>query len=246
MLGGLISGLFGSGSAKTPPYQELAEANLKAGDFIDSATTRNVDDLENFLGLSDTAYQPWIEAGHTALSDIMDGMESGAFDAGEFMAPRYSDLGQDPAYQFRVAEGMRGLRRQNAAMGLGDSGAHMRAAMELGQGMASDEYDKMYGRAVNQYQMKNQLLGNRFNRLAGLQSGGQDALRGQMDNRLKATDMMGRNRLTGADARGNAEIGYWNSLIDRQNFKNQRKADKWGGIGSSFDTAASVATGYFL
>ena len=246
MLGGLISGIFGSGSAKTPPYQELAEANLKAGDFIDTATTQNIDDLENFLGLSDTAYQPWIEAGHSALGDMMDGIESGAFDAGEFVAPRYSDLGQDPAYQFRVAEGMRGLRRQQGAMGLAGSGAHTRAALELGQGLASEEYGNMYGRAVDRYQMQNKMLGDRFNRLSGIESGGQDALRGQMDNRLKATELTGRNRLTGADARGNAEIGYWNSLIDRQNFKNQRKADRWSGIGSSIDSVSSVATGYFL
>lgn len=170
-MGGIITGLFG-GSMKTPPYEQLGEANIRAGDYIDAAALENIDELSSFMGLSDETYTPWVEAGHAALDDIMGGVASGQFDPGEFRIPKMSELDADPGYQFRMSEGLKSIRRQGSAAGLSQSGAHTRAAMEYGQGLASEEYGKVYNRAVQRYGMEAQRRGQQFNRLASVRAVG--------------------------------------------------------------------------
>ena len=74
----------------------------------------------------------------------------------------------NPAYQFQLQQGQRALDSSAAARGMGYSGAQMQASQKFGQGLASQEYDKQYNRA-------NQEFGDYFNRLAGLSQGGQQA-----------------------------------------------------------------------
>jgi hypothetical protein len=74
----------------------------------------------------------------------------------------------NPAYQFQLKQGQRALDASAAARGMGYSGAQMQASQKFGQGLASQEYDKQYNRA-------NQEFGDYFNRVAGLSQGGQQA-----------------------------------------------------------------------
>lgn len=53
---------------------------------------------------------------------------------------------ESPSYQFRFDEGVDALNRGLAASGLRGSGNRMRALMELGQGMASQEYEAEFDR----------------------------------------------------------------------------------------------------
>jgi hypothetical protein len=75
---------------------------------------------------------------------------------------------KNPAYQFQLQQGQRALDSSAAARGMGYSGAQMQASQKFGQGLASQEYDKQYNRA-------NQEFGDYFNRVAGLSQGGQQA-----------------------------------------------------------------------
>ena len=243
-MGGFISGLIGGGKQKTPPYRDLAKANRYAGDLIDQATLDNINDFTDYIAGSDEAYMPWLEAGHGAIADIQAGISAGAFDAGEFVPPRMSDLTTDPGYQFRMAEGLKALRRQGAAMGTAGSGAHTRAAIKYGQGIASEEYGKQYDRAVQRHMMETGRRGAQFDRLgavARLGMTGQDTMFG---NRLAGITNIGRNRLVGADAKGSGEIGYWNALIDRRNFKNQQQQNKWDRIGGGIDDAIGFGASF--
>jgi len=74
----------------------------------------------------------------------------------------------NPAYQFQLKQGQQALDRGAAARGMGASGAQMKAAQQYGQGLASQEYDKQYGRANSEFT-------DYYNRLAGLSQGGQQA-----------------------------------------------------------------------
>jgi len=74
----------------------------------------------------------------------------------------------NPAYQFQLKQGQQALDRSAAARGMGASGAQMKAAQQYGQGLASQEYDKQYGRANSEFT-------DYYNRLAGLSQGGQQA-----------------------------------------------------------------------
>ncbi len=74
----------------------------------------------------------------------------------------------NPAYQFQLKQGMQALDRSAAARGMGYSGAQLKALNEYGQGLASQQYDKEYNRALGEFS-------DYFNRLAALSQGGQQA-----------------------------------------------------------------------
>lgn len=62
-------------------------------------------------------------------------------------APEY-DLSNNPAYQFNLREGLKGLDSTAAARGNLLSGAQMKAAQGYASGLASQEYDKVAGRLM--------------------------------------------------------------------------------------------------
>ena len=236
-MGGLLSG----GKIKTPPYKDLANANLEAGDLIDEAAVSNIDDFTDFIAASDEQYAPWIEAGHQSLADIQAGMASGEFDAGEFVIPKMSDLETDPGYRFRMSEGLKTIRRGAAAGGVAQSGAHTRAAIEHSQGVASQEYDKVYGRAVQRHGMEQERRQGMFNRKAGVAEAGLGATGQSLDNNWRGTLGIAGQRLIGAEAKANAKLGYWNTMVDRQNFKNQKSQRKGSFFGNLLGAAGGAA-----
>jgi len=56
------------------------------------------------------------------------------------------DFEADPGYQFRLREGEKAINRAASAQGGRLSGATLKALQAHGQGLASEEYDKAYGR----------------------------------------------------------------------------------------------------
>ena len=59
----------------------------------------------------------------------------------------------DPGYQFRLSEGEKAIRRSAAAGSGVHSGATLKALQRHGQNLASDEYARARGRAVEDYQL---------------------------------------------------------------------------------------------
>jgi hypothetical protein len=74
------------------------------------------------------------------------------FSAQGFVAPTASEAMQDPGYQFRLEEGQRALQQSAAAKGMLRTGNTWKDLQRYGQGMATAEYDKVYGRRRGEYQ----------------------------------------------------------------------------------------------
>ena len=106
---------------------------------------------------------PWREIGAKALKELDAGMADGAFGMDGF------DFKTDPGYEFRVQEGQKALERSAAARGNLLSGGAIKNALRFGQGVASDEYARAYGRERGERT-------GRFNRLAGIAGVGQQAV----------------------------------------------------------------------
>jgi hypothetical protein len=87
-----------------------------------------------------------------------------AWTLGDFVAPTAADVGNDPGYQFRVKEGQDALERSAAAKGTLLTGGTLKDLESYAQDLASTEYDKMYDRAVQQYQLKYQSANDAWNR----------------------------------------------------------------------------------
>jgi hypothetical protein len=62
-------------------------------------------------------------------------------------------LANDPGYQWRMDQGRKALEASAAARGGLFSGATGKALVDYGQGLASQEYDKAYGRALGENQL---------------------------------------------------------------------------------------------
>lgn len=107
--------------------------------------------------------EPWRKQGAQSLSQLAGMMRPGSEMTTRFGA---QDFQQDPGYQFRVGEAQRGMDRSQAARGMLNSGAALKEAMRVNQGMASDEYQNAYNRWAQQNS-------DIYNRLAGLANTGQ-------------------------------------------------------------------------
>ncbi len=74
------------------------------------------------------------------------------FNFGTFKAPDPSQVTSDPAYQFRLKQGENALEASASARGTLRTGGTLKDILQYGQDYASSEYDKIYGRAANEFQ----------------------------------------------------------------------------------------------
>lgn len=131
---------------------------------------------------------PYREAGGQALSALQTGLEPG----GEFRQTFDFTLGDfeaDPGYQFRLEQGQKALERSASARGTLLGGRQLRELERFAQGTASDEFQRFYGRRVDEYNRFNLDRTQQFNRLAALAGLGQTATTTQ----AQATQATGAN-----------------------------------------------------
>lgn len=138
--------------------------------------------------------EPWRKQGAQSLSQL-----AGMMRPGTDMTTRFSsqDFRADPGYQYRLSEAQKGMDRSQAARGMLNSGAALKEAMRVNQGMASDEYQNAYNRWAQQNS-------DIYNRLAGLANTGQ-----QTSNQLAQlsgnyASQYGQNTGQAANARASA------------------------------------------
>lgn len=81
-------------------------------------------------------YMPWLNAGRGAINSLNDILLRGG--SSEYLAT--------PGYEFRFKEGQRALENSASARNGVENGATMRALMEYGQGIGSDEYERRLSR----------------------------------------------------------------------------------------------------
>jgi hypothetical protein len=161
------SALLGASAAKSAAKTQAASA--------DQATQLQREMFNKQLELQ----QPFQEAGVNALAKMQKGVVS------DYM---------DPAYHFRLGEGLKALDRQAAARGGLISGGALKAAQRYGQDYASQEF------------------GNAYNRLAAMAGIGQTAT-GAMGNAAGNFGVnAGNNYMGAANARASGYVGAANAL----------------------------------
>ena len=88
--------------------------------------------------------KPWLEAGKGALAQYMG--ELGLSKTGADGQPFQSQFTKTPGYDFTQSEGNKGVVANMRALGLGGSGAAMKALSRFNQGLASQTYDNYLNR----------------------------------------------------------------------------------------------------
>jgi hypothetical protein len=180
--GGALIGAIGSGIAGS----EQAGA-------AKSAAQLQYQEQQNALDFQKQEWQtqqgnmaPWIQQGQGAINTLGNLQNAGAQGQGplapwtqQFQAPTSVTEQNDPGYQFRLQQGEGALTNSALASGGGLTGNTGEALQQYGQGFASNEYQNVYNRAMQQYQQGyNQYENNQsnlFNRYASIAGLGQTA-----------------------------------------------------------------------
>lgn len=126
-----------------------------------------------------------------------------------------SDVMSEPGYQFGLQQGQQALARQNAARGMYNSGAALKAAQRYGTDYATTKYDNAFNRLQTQQT-------NQFNRLSGLAgngsvgantvaSAGQNAANNVANNTTALGNAQAASQLSSGNNWTNAigQIGGW-------------------------------------
>lgn len=142
---GAGTSIFGSNQA-SKAADKAAKKQKKA---VKAATAQQKAALERQIGLQ----EPFREVGVNALAQYPTAA-----------APSYTPFGMpqfqtDPGYNFRLAEGIKGLERSAAARGLLQSGGTLKGIQQYGQNVASEEYQNAFNRyLLEQTKMREERL----------------------------------------------------------------------------------------
>lgn len=84
------------------------------------------------------------------------------FHGPQFVAPDFSQIANDPSYQFRLSQGLGALSNANSAKGISRTGGAYKGLIDYGQKAASTEADNIWNRAVQKYGLDYTLAKDRF------------------------------------------------------------------------------------
>ena len=143
------------------------------------------------------------------------------------------NLGQDPGYAFRLAEGNRALNQSAAARGGLISGNALKAAQRYGQEMASQEYGNAYQRALDVYNAGVSREATAYNRLANLAGVGQVAGGNIASQAGQYGQLAGANLMSTGQSNANSLLAQGNA-----------RASQYGAIGNAIGGAAGAYGNY--
>ena len=195
--------------------------------------------LEKFFGQATQAQQPYLQAGGQGLEAFSQRALQGGFgtDVPQFQRQQFN-IEDDPGYQFRLQQGTEAINRRASAGGRPLGGGVLKELMGYGQGLASEEADRAYGRYSQDRGFDYGMMGDEYNR--NVQQQGIDA---QM---LQYLSGMGQQA---AGNVGSIATGLGTGLADietqRANAMAAGTAGQYNALGSFFGGLGSNASGLF-
>lgn len=150
--------------------------------FNAQGQSQNYNDVLKAQGLPTFQFTPGPEDGPVGGGQGGGTLQNpGGYATGSFMEPwnfkAPTDVTEqnDPGFQFRLKEGLNAIQKSAAAKGTLLTGGTLKDLAEFGQNFASNEYDKVYGRALGEYQGSLGLKQNQFGNLLSLSNQGLNA-----------------------------------------------------------------------
>ena len=217
-----VADVFGMG-----PASKQADAVSSAADTSAAASRYAADIQKQMFERQIELQKPWYDVGTRALPKLE--AQANAMPAA---FTGQVNLGQDPGYAFRLAEGQKALERQAAARGGLISGSALKAAQRYGQEMGSQEYANAYQRALDVYNAGVKREATGYNRLASLAGVGQTAAGELASQAGTYGSNVGNLTMQNAANQGNAALSMGNI-----------RASQYGTAGSALNTLANVNWG---
>lgn len=132
-----------------------AQAARQASRQLADSYQRGLDKQGDIYSQSMASLQPWQQAGQTGLQGQLAGLaDPSSYYGYKFQQfdPTAFDPAKDPAYQFRLQQGLGSAMNSQAARGLQNSGGALKELTAYGQGMASQASSADLDRQFQQWQ----------------------------------------------------------------------------------------------
>lgn len=240
-MGSLVSSvadIFGLG-----PASKQAEATTSAANISAEAARQALALQQRMYEESVARQQPWLQAGQNALAQ----MQSNQYALPSAFTGQVN-LGQDPGYAFRLAEGQKALEQSAAARGGLLSGTTGKNLLRYGQEMGSQEYQNAYNRALDAYNAQVQRANTGYNRLASMAGLGQTTgqqLGAAGQNYAGAANQLA---LTNAANQGNLALGMGNIRASQYGTAgralNEALNTDWNKLGQRFGIGSGSSEPY--
>jgi len=232
--GAVVSGVLGQKSSKSQSKaaEQSAEAQLLANresiEFQREALEKNIDFQREIFDQQRADIAPWRNAGIRSLRRMSVAMRKGEFDAGPFKFK----FKESPGYQFARDEGISGA----AARGRLLSGGHNKAIMRYATGLASQDYDQAFNRAIDRYRIQAGEKSDRFNRYASLAGVGQTATRDIAGARSQMASDVGRSTVDVGRAASDAAIRSGQAIAQGAQQAGQARASGYQNLAGTVNT----------
>lgn len=190
-----------------------AEAIEKGAAAEERTAVKNLEFQREMEDVMREDFTPWREAGQVALDQIMEGIDTGAFEVGDI------DVTKDPGYKFRMKEGMAQLEQSAAVRGRLLSDASRKDITGYAQDVASQEYANAYARESNE-------KARRFNILSGISGAGQASAARQAQATSQLAQTGGNIMATSGRAQQQAGVARAGAYQDTAQIINQA-AQNW-------------------
>lgn len=215
-----------------------AQAARKASGQLADSYQRGMDKQGEIYGQSMESLQPWQQAGQTGLQGQLAGLaDPSSYYGYKFQQfdPQAFNAQADPAYQFRLQQGLGGAMGSQAARGLQNSGGALKELTQYANGVASQASSDDLARQFQQWQANQAgqmgMAQNRAQGLSGLASMGYGATTqgNQLGQAYGAQYAQGQQGIGQAQAAGT--MGAQNALQGGfQNFMDLGKNLVKGGV----------------
>lgn len=231
-----IGGALISSSASKSAANTQADAAREAAQLQAEASKYQADVQKDIYEQQKEVMAPYVAAGETGQNRLLEylgiGGSADAQDYSKYATAEFTPdqflAGQDPAYAFRMSEGLSALEKTAAARGGLLSGNAMQAAQTYGQGLASEEYQN----AFNRYQTTRT---NTLSPYQSLQGVGQAASAGQAAN----LSSLGSNLANISQNSAAAQAGYNTSAANALAAGTVGSANAWSSALNDIGGAAS-------
>ncbi len=189
--------------------------------FNAQGQSQNYNDVLKAQGLPTFQFTPGPEDGPVGGGQGGGTLQNpGGYATGSFMEPwnfkAPTDVTEqnDPGFQFRLKEGLNAIQKSAAAKGTLLTGGTLKDLAEFGQNFASNEYDKVYGRALGEYEGSLGLKQNQFGNLFSLSQQGLQAASGQNQQNSSYNQNTNETNSEIANTKANSTIGTANTYLN--------------------------------
>lgn len=207
--GALVSGAISDRGSRDARHGAV-RSRQDAGAALRRYTGNARNQLRSGYRATDALYRPYAELGIQGFQDAQANSDNFEFDP--------STISNNPAYQFRMEQGLEALNRSFAAKGGLGSGNRLTGIMDYAQGLASTEYD-------NEYQRQYGRFSDNFNRNMGIAGYGMQATNARAANvgnfRNRSADLLSQL--------GQSVAGLYTDVGDINAASEMGRAQNWAG-----------------